>query len=108
MLLRWRWRGDFDACETGLRAVEGSDMDRRQANLAGPPIRQAEALDSLKIIKAGAPLADSKPLLSRWYLSETIQADLGRNRRENVHGMARSHQRRSERLPRQGLHQGYE
>jgi hypothetical protein len=54
--------------------------ERRRANKAAPY--------SSRIIKAGALLPDTKTLLSHWHLTETVQDNLQRLRRENVFGKA--------------------
>ncbi len=63
-------------------------MDRRSAIVMEPSSRADQALYSSKIIKAGALLADTKTLISRWDGTATVADNLVRFRRENVFGKA--------------------
>ena len=63
-------------------------MDRRSAFVMEPSSRSGRPPYSSKIIKAGALLADTKTLVSRWDAKETVPENLRRFRQENVFGKA--------------------
>ena len=63
-------------------------MDRRSAVVMETTSRAVRSPYSSKIIKAGALLADTKTLVSRWDATETVTENLRRFRQENVFGKA--------------------